>query len=103
MQVNDVPDTGNLDELMIDLREMRRESSDTRGRGRARGVAFAEMSKRFANQYAAYREIWDGDQLVEPYIVATGPTLKALRARLGELPSDQRAGVQIQFLGESLR
>lgn len=92
-----------MDELLNDLQEQRREVGDTRERGRVRGAVLAELRKRHPGQYAAVREVWDGDRLVEPYALAIGSTLADVRRQLRELPADQRDGVCIQVLAPAVR
>ena len=64
----------------------------------AKRAAYRQLQDRHARMYAAVREKWEGDSLVEPYLLAVAPDYPQLRAKLAAIPVHQLEGASICYV-----
>ena len=74
------------------------EMGHTPARTRVRSDRFKQLRSEFGNQYVAYRERWDGDCLVEPFVLVAAPGFAAVEALLRAIPLAERDGAIIRFI-----
>lgn len=80
--------TPNL-ELQIDL--------DVR-RAEARERALRALYPEHAGKFVAYRERWDAERLLEPFVVAVGSSELEIERQLDTLPPDVAQGAVVRCL-----
>jgi hypothetical protein len=102
MNPTEAPEVDHVEEVVKEMREQLRATGETPERAKVRSAAFEQARKDHPNMWAACREVWDGDRLTEPLVVAAAPTIGEIRTLLRQLPSEQTAGVVLEFLGPSL-
>lgn len=64
--------------------------------------AHTRMRQEYFNQYVAFREVWDGDRLVEPVVLAVARTSRELRTLFEQLSVELTFGAQVRFFGSLL-
>lgn len=103
MNAVEMPEVDPIGDAVREMREQMREAGETPERAKARTAAYAEARKQFANQWAAVREVWDGDRLVEPLVLATGASVGEVDEKLRQLFPNQIQDACIRYLGPPVR
>ena len=103
MNAVETPEVEPVYDAVREMREQLREAGETPERAKARSAAYAQARKEYPNHWAAIREVWDGARLIEPLVVAVSPTLGGLKNMLAEMPTEKKAGVELELLGPILR
>lgn len=67
-------------------------------RTRVRSEAFLELQQNHPRMFALVREQWDGDRLIQPYLLAVAPTRAELRQLTESLPANELVGAMIHYV-----
>lgn len=62
-------------------------------------AAFEKARQEHPNAWIAYRVVWNGNELGEPFVVASGASVGEVDRRLEQLPHELTDGVRIRYLG----
>lgn len=62
-----------------------------------RNARFVELRKLYPDRYVAYRERWDGDRLVEPFVLAVADTAAEVERVLSTLPPERARDAVIDY------
>jgi hypothetical protein len=65
---------------------------------KAETAAFHEIKKQYPRMYAVIRSKWDGEKLVEPYLLAVGDTEQEGLSLYDALPDEQREGAEVRYV-----
>lgn len=103
MNAVETPKVEDNCEAVREMREQLREAGETPERAKARTAAYAQARREHPNQWAAIREVWDGERLIEPLVVVAAPTIGDIRRQLRSMSQESREGACIEFLGAPLR
>lgn len=75
-----------------------REAGETPARQAARRERFAALYREHPGKYVAFREVWKGDVLTEPFLLAVGDTIADVERQLDDHPPAVQADAVIDRL-----
>lgn len=82
------------------MRKLFEASGETPNRTMARSAKFAELARLYPEHFVAYREQWDNDRIVEPFVLAVAADEIALAKLLDErFPAGRPDGFSIRYVG----
>lgn len=61
-------------------------------------TAWRELQGKYPGMYAVIREEWDGEILVEPYLLAVAASQEEIDRLAEQLPADQSEGAVITYI-----
>lgn len=67
-------------------------------RTEAEREAYCEVQRKYPGMHALIREVWDGEKLVEPYLLAVAATREEIYRLADEIPKDRKEGAMFTFI-----
>ena len=87
-----------VNELLDGLQEHLQRAAESPVRVRARREKWRQLRREYPNKFIAYRERWDGDRLVEPFVLAAGDSESQIADGVHALPSAEGEQATIAFV-----
>jgi hypothetical protein len=81
-----------------EMRERMLAAGFTPERAKAKREVQLQLQQQYPGMHALIREQWDGERLVEPYLLAVGATRTELYRLVEELSADAKQGAVITYI-----
>ena len=83
---------------VADMKKRLLKAGFTPERIKAEQAAERELGQKYPRMHALIRMKWDGEKLIEPYLLAVAETLDEIYRLADEIPKDRKEGAVITYI-----